>query len=250
MRLLAVDRLDVVRTALHLRPRRRRSTTRTVTFGFAAGRDGGLGHASGAGGGGYYHPLLLGRLRLLRVGQRQRLWTLGQHRLPPARARGTPAAASLARRPAACMPTRAPARPAATAPAGTTPGPAMQPVATTAPSTRRRWVGNVARAQHLAQHRPQRSYGSERLVHGAGGVPVDRTTATTAGPQAGRGARRRPTNAKKTGETNTWTNGGLSSNDTFADANGNLARSDGSGGWQGQHSSSGWGRSLRATAHG
>ena len=64
-------------------------------------------------GGAYYHPGLLGRLSVLRVGERQCLRPLGQHHLLGHAHRGTPAAASRARPPAAATTTSAPARRAA-----------------------------------------------------------------------------------------------------------------------------------------
>ena len=100
--------------------------------------------------------------------------------------------------------------------------------------------GNVARGANVNTYSGQRSYGSSASYTGAGGSSVDRTTAATAGPQgAGRTASTTTYNAK-TGQTNTWNNAKPSENDHFADSSGNVARSDGSGGWQ-QHSASGWG---------
>ena len=107
--------------------------------------------------------------------------------------------------------------------------------------------GNVARGANVNTYTGQRSYGSSASFTGAGGSSVDRTSATTAGPQGYGHSSSTTTYNAKTGETNTWTNGKPSSNDTFADANGNLARSDGSGGWQ-QHSASGWGSSSGDTS--
>ena len=102
--------------------------------------------------------------------------------------------------------------------------------------------GDVSRGANYNTYTGQRSYGSSTSYTGAGGSSVDRTTATTAGPQGYGHSSSATTYNAKTGETNTWTNGRPSSNDTFADSNGNLAKSDGSGGWQ-QHSASGWGAS-------
>ena len=107
--------------------------------------------------------------------------------------------------------------------------------------------GNVARGANYNTYTGQRSYGSDASFTGAGGSSVDRTAATTAGPQGFAHSSSTTTYNAKTGETNTWTNGKPNSNDTFADANGNLAKSDGSGGWQ-QHSASGWGASSGSTS--
>ncbi len=51
----------------------------------------------------------------------------------------------------------------------------------------------------------------------------------------------------KTGQTHTWNGGQPVNNDHFADSNGNVLRSDGSGGWQ-QHSAGGWGAASGDTS--
>ena len=99
--------------------------------------------------------------------------------------------------------------------------------------------GNVSRGANYNTYSGQRSYGSNSSYTTAGGSSVSRTSSTTAGPQGYGHSSSATTYNAKTGETNTWTNGRPDSNDTFADSNGNLARSDGNGGWQ-QHSASGW----------
>jgi hypothetical protein len=104
--------------------------------------------------------------------------------------------------------------------------------------------GNVARAGNYNTYTGQRSYGSSASYTGAGGSSIDRTSATTAGPQGAAHASSTTTYNARTGETNTWTNGRPSSNNMFADSNGNVMRNDGSGGWQ-QHSSGGWGCGIR-----
>ena len=100
--------------------------------------------------------------------------------------------------------------------------------------------GNVARGSNVNTYTGQRSYGSSSSFTGAGGSSVDRTTATTAGPQGAAHASQTTTYNAKTGQTNTWGTARPDSNDHVADSSGNVMRSDGSGGWQ-QHSASGWG---------
>ena len=84
-------------------------------------------------GGAYYYPGLLGRLRLLRDGERQRVRPLGRDDVLRHSLAGMRAAASRARRRAATTTTAAPARRAPTTPAAsTTRGPATPRAATTA----------------------------------------------------------------------------------------------------------------------
>ena len=84
----------------------------------------------------------------------------------------------------------------------------------------------------------QRTYDSDVSATGAGGSSVDRSVSATAGPQGySRDASTTTYNAK-TGETKTWNNG-VPQNTHYAGSDGNVYRSDGSGGWQ-QHSASGW----------
>ena len=107
--------------------------------------------------------------------------------------------------------------------------------------------GNIARGANYNTYTGQRSYGSSASYTGAGGSSIDRTTADTAGPQGvGRSTSTTTYNAK-TGETNTWNDARPSDNNHFADSNGNVVRSDGSGGWQ-QHSASGWGAASGDTS--
>jgi hypothetical protein len=99
--------------------------------------------------------------------------------------------------------------------------------------------GNVARAGNYNTYTGQRSSASSVSGTTAGGSTVDRTSATTAGPEGAAHASQTTTYNAKTGQTHTW-NSGTPSNSHYADANGNAFRSDASGGWQ-QHSSGGWG---------
>ena len=107
--------------------------------------------------------------------------------------------------------------------------------------------GNVARGSNVNTYTGQRSYGSSASYTGAGGSSVDRTTATTAGPQGDGHTASTTTYNAKTGQTNTWSNGQPGANNHYADSNGNVMRSDGSGGWQ-QHTASGWGSASGDTS--
>jgi hypothetical protein len=100
--------------------------------------------------------------------------------------------------------------------------------------------GNVARASNDNVYTGQRSYGSTGSYTTAGGSSVQRSTATTAGPQGAAHASQTTTYNARTGETNTWNNARPANNDHYADNAGNVVRGDGSGGWQ-QHSAGGWG---------
>ncbi len=100
--------------------------------------------------------------------------------------------------------------------------------------------GNVARGANYNTYTGQRTAGSSGSYTGAGGSSVDHTGATTAGPQGYGHTGSTTTYNAKTGESHTWNDGKPVNNDHYADSNGNVMRSDGSGGWQ-QHSASGWG---------
>ena len=208
------------------------------TFGFA------MGLATAAWmepywGGAYYHPALLGRLSVLRLGERQRLRPLGQ--------RGVFGHAQLVRR-------RRRRRHAPPAAATTTAHrhvgqhqrrPAVQRVDRQRDARLRPHgqhgaggSGNVARAQQL-QHVHGPALDGDRSVSGtgAGGSSYHRTGATTAGPQGDAHAGDGSTYNAKTGKTNTWGTASVGNNH-YADVNGNVYTNTGSG-WQ-QHSSSGW----------
>jgi hypothetical protein len=100
-------------------------------------------------------------------------------------------------------------------------------------------TGDVSRGETYNAQTGQRNYSSDASATGAGGSSVDRSVNATAGPQGvSRDASTTTYNAK-TGETKTWGSGTLQGTHV-AGADGNVYRSDGSGGWQ-QHSASGWG---------
>lgn len=100
-------------------------------------------------------------------------------------------------------------------------------------------TGNVSRGESYDAATGQRGYSSDVSATGTGGSSVDRSVNATAGPQGvSRDASTTTYNAK-TGETKTWGSGTLQGTHV-AGADGNVYRSDGSGGWQ-QHSASGWG---------
>ena len=73
------------------------------------------------------------------------------------------------------------------------------------------------------------------------------TWAATAGPQGYGHTGSTTTYNANTGVTHTWNDGKPVNNDHYADSNGNVVRSDGSGGWQ-QHSASGWGAASGDTS--
>jgi hypothetical protein len=99
--------------------------------------------------------------------------------------------------------------------------------------------GNVARAGNYNTYTGQRSSASSVSGTTAGGSSIDRTSATTAGPEGAAHASQTTTYNAQTGQTHTW-NSGTPSNSHYADASGNVFKGDSSGGWQ-QHSSGGWG---------
>jgi hypothetical protein len=99
-------------------------------------------------------------------------------------------------------------------------------------------TGSVNRDATYNAQTGQRTYGSNVEATGAGGSSVDRNVSASAGPQGvSRDATTTTYNAQ-TGQTKTW-NDGVPQNNHYAGSDGNVYRSDGSGGWQ-QHSSSGW----------
>jgi hypothetical protein len=99
-------------------------------------------------------------------------------------------------------------------------------------------TGSVSRDQTYNAQTGERTYGSNVQATGAGGSSVDRNVSASAGPIGySRDATTTTYNAQ-TGETKTW-NDGVPQNSHYAGADGNVYRSDGSGGWQ-QHSASGW----------
>jgi hypothetical protein len=99
-------------------------------------------------------------------------------------------------------------------------------------------TGSVNRDATYNAQTGQRTYGSNAQATGAGGSSIDRNVSASAGPQGfSRDATTTTYNAQ-TGQTKTW-NDGVPQNNHYAGSDGNVYRSDGSGGWQ-QHSSSGW----------
>ena len=175
------------------------------------------------------------------AGRRARTSTAtGAHHVLRTRARGTRAAASPARPPAATTTTRAPARPAATTPAAsTTRTPATPRAATTARPTARPAAPATSRAPATttptrASARPARA--SRERVRAA--ARTSAAGATTAGPEGDAHVGDGSTYNAKTGKTNTWGTASVGNNH-YADVNGNVYKNNGNG-WQ-QHSSSGWG---------
>ncbi len=99
-------------------------------------------------------------------------------------------------------------------------------------------TGSVNRDETFNAQTGQRTYGSNVQATGAGGSSIDRSVSAGAGPQGyGRDATTTTYNAQ-TGQTKTWNNG-VPQNNHYAGSDGNVYRSDGSGGWQ-QHSAGGW----------
>jgi hypothetical protein len=99
-------------------------------------------------------------------------------------------------------------------------------------------TGSVNRDESYNAQTGQRTYGSNVQATGAGGSSIDRNVQASAGPQGiSRDATTTTYNAQ-TGQTKTWNNG-VPQNNHYAGADGNVYRSDGSGGWQ-QHSGGGW----------
>ena len=209
------------------------------TFGFA------LGLATAAWtepywGGAYYYPGVLRRLSVLRVGERQRLRAMGQHRVfgHAVVVRGRRRRRDDRERHA--ITTSAPERRAATPPAAsTTRGRAMRRAATTGRSTARPAARATSRARATTTSTSgQRSTGSAVSGTTAGGSSYNRAGATTAGPQGDAHVGGGSTYNAKTGQTNNWATASVGNN-KYADVNGNVYHNNGSG-WQ-QHSSSGWG---------
>ena len=112
---------------------------------------------------------------------------------------------------------------------------------------RRIGSGNVARGANYNTYTGQRTAGSSGSYTGAGGSSIDHSGATTVGPQGDAHTGSTTTYNAKTGQTHTWNGGQPVNNDHFADSNGNVLRSDGSGGWQ-QHSAGGWGAASGDTS--
>lgn len=99
-------------------------------------------------------------------------------------------------------------------------------------------TGSVNRNETFNAQTGERTYGSNVQATGAGGSSVDRNVSASAGPQGfSRDASTTTYNAN-TGQTKTWNNG-VPQNNHYAGADGNVYRSDGSGGWQ-QHGAGGW----------
>jgi hypothetical protein len=104
---------------------------------------------------------------------------------------------------------------------------------------------NVARAGNYNTYTGQRSTGSSVSATGPSGSSLDRSGATTAGPQGYAHAGGGSTYNAYTGKTNTWNTASVGNNH-YADVNGNIYRNDGSG-WQ-QHSAGGWGSASGNTS--
>jgi len=100
-------------------------------------------------------------------------------------------------------------------------------------------TGSVNRGETYNAQTGERTYGSNTQATGPGGSSADRNVSASAGPQGySRDATTTTYNAH-TGQTKTW-NDGVPQNNHVAGSDGNVYRSNGSGGWQ-QHSSNGWG---------
>ncbi len=107
-------------------------------------------------------------------------------------------------------------------------------------------TGSVNRNETYNAQTGQRSYGSNVEATGAGGSSIDRNVSATAGPQGYDRSASTTTYNANTGQTKTWSDG-TPQNTHVAGSDGNVYRSDGSGGWQ-QHSASGWGSASGNTA--
>ncbi len=107
-------------------------------------------------------------------------------------------------------------------------------------------TGSVNRDATYNAQSGERTYGSNAQATGAGGSSVDRNVSASAGPQGvSRDATTTTYNAQ-TGQTKTW-NDGVPQNSHYAGSDGNVYKSDGSGGWQ-QHSASGWSSASGASS--
>ncbi|MCE2969059.1 MAG: hypothetical protein LW847_02320, partial [Burkholderiales bacterium] len=107
-------------------------------------------------------------------------------------------------------------------------------------------TGSVNRSASVDAYTGQRSYSSSVQATGAGGSTFNRSVNDSAGPQGySRDATTTTYNAQ-TGQTKTWNNG-VPQNTHYAGADGNVHRSDGSGGWQ-QHSGNSWGGAAGDTS--
>ena len=107
-------------------------------------------------------------------------------------------------------------------------------------------TGSVNRDATYNAQTGERTYGSNVQATGPGGSSVDRNVSASAGPQGFNRDATTTTYNAQTGQTKTWNNG-VPQNNHYAGADGNVYRSDGSGGWQ-QHSQSGWGSSADASS--
>jgi hypothetical protein len=108
--------------------------------------------------------------------------------------------------------------------------------------------GNVERGGNYNVYTGQRSTGSSVSATGAGGSTVDRTGATTAGPEGYAHAGSGSTYNARTGQTNTWSSASVGNNH-YADVNGNVYRNTGSG-WEQHDSGGGWSSSQSASSWG
>lgn len=107
--------------------------------------------------------------------------------------------------------------------------------------------GSVERGESYNTSTGQRSYASSGSATGAGGDSVSRNVSATAGPQGDSRNATTTTYNAKTGETRTWNNGVPSSNNHYADENGNVHRSTADGGME-SHTSEGWQRSSGSSS--
>ena len=183
-------------------------------------------------------PGLLGRLSVLRDRRAPTSTATGATRRIPARARGTPAAASPAPLQRQLLQPRTGTSRHVNA--------GRQYNAWTGNATRGydRTIngaaggsGNVARASNYNTYTGQRSTANAASLSGAGGSTYNRAGATTAGPEGNAHVGGGSTYNAKTGKTNTWGTASAGNNH-YADVNGNVYKNTGDG-WQ-QHSSSGW----------
>jgi hypothetical protein len=96
--------------------------------------------------------------------------------------------------------------------------------------------GNVARGSTYNVATGQRSYASSASATGPGGSSISKTAGATAGPEGVDAQHTTTAYDAKTGQTKSYTSGGLFG-DHYAGADGNVYRN--SGGWQ-QHTAGGW----------
>ena len=245
LRVLAVDRQRLVSAAVHVLASPRTPVYNPYvgfTYGFA------MGLATAAWtvavlGRRVLPPGLLGRLSVLRVGERQRVRALGHHDVfrhahvvRRRRRRRHDGERQLLQQPHRNV-------------GHVQRGPPVQRVDRQRVARLRphgehggRRLGQRRARQQLQHYTGQRSTGSSVSATGAGGSTYERTGATTAGPEGYAHAGEGSTYNAKTGNTNTWDTASVGNNH-YADVNGNVYKNTGDG-WQ-QHSSSGWSQRRR-----